>query len=148
MDFNTAKSILESVGLKCKKVNEDFVQEKTSARIEFDATLDSTKLSKPNLMRKWEELGIEALDGAFYLERGSDNHSFGLQVNHVFFDHCYFDMSGWKEANCLLKLETANLDEIQAKRALGSVKQALQPVLEEIRNQRGVISTSDLRIVI
>ncbi len=148
MDFNTAKSLLESAGLKCKKVNEDFVRENTSARIEFDATLDPTKLSKPNLLRKWEELGIEVLNDRFSFERGSDNHSFGLQVNDVFFDHCYFDLSGWREANCLLKVETTDLDEIQVKRALMSVKRALKPVLDEIRSLRGVVSTSDLRIVI
>lgn len=148
MDFNTAKSLLESAGLKCKKLDEDFVREFTSARIEFDATLDPSKLSKPNLLRKWEELGIEALDDAFGFERGSDAHSFELQVNQVVFDHCYFDLSGWREAKCVLKVETTDLDEMLVKRALVSVKKALKPVLDEIRTLRGVVSTSDLHIVI
>jgi hypothetical protein len=100
------------------------------------------------MLRKWEELGIEALNDAFDFERGSDKHSFKLQVNQVFFDHCYFDLSGWREANCLLKVETSDLDEAQVKRALVSVKRALNPVLDVIRSLRGVVSTSDLRIVI
>ena len=148
MDFNTAKSLLESAGLKCKKLDEDFVRENISAWIEFDATLDPRKLSKPNLLRKWEELGIEALNDAFAFERGSDAHSFELHVNEVIFDHCYFDLSGWREAKCVLKVETTDLDERLVKRALVSVKQVLKPVLDEIRTLRGVVSISDLHIVI
>lgn len=152
MYINTAISILESAGIKYKKLNENITRKYLSARIEFDVDLDSRKMSKLNLLRKWEELGIEALeyDDSFNFETVDDYNSFKLKVNQnqVSFNHCYFDLSGWREVSCLLKVETSNLDKIQAEKALISVKRALKPVLDEIRNLNGVVSTSDLRIVL
>jgi hypothetical protein len=151
MDIDTARSILESAGIKYKRINENITRKYLSARIEFDVDLDPRKMSKPNLLRKWEELGIEALeyDDSFNFEK-VDDYSFKIKVNqnHVSFNHCYFDLSGWREVSCLLKVETFNLDKIQAEKALISVKRALEPVLDEIRNLKGVVSTSDLRIVL